>query len=251
MAVPVRHSENNHPRADRSTDRSTVATGSRLIVDRIENRPMNRAPESHRQSGDDSSHDSIGLILPDHGMIAITITAHSSRAGVGVGLAIRETNRICRPFQFGDVVAPLVDGPGQTFPLSAKATATATGTMIDSGDVVRRWSVPMSTTCPEPCARVAVRRTMGAPGVSFGMPIAVECTQCVRPPARIGSQLRTHVPEQYPCTTAGHAVCAVRRSGRRPARPRTTPPNGGIVDTLVRGSDFRSPVGRIRQPCWK
>jgi hypothetical protein len=251
MAVWVRHFENNHPRAVRSADRRTVGTGYPSVAYRIGNRLVNRSPDEYDHPGDDSTYHWAGATLPDHEMIATTRATHSSRCGAGSRRIVRETNRVRGPLRFDGISARTAGGLGCAFPLPANATATRAAVMIDTGRVARPWSGPMSTTCPPPCPWVPAGRTPATSRVSFGIPIVFECTQCSEAHARIGIQLCTRVSEQNPRTPAGRTVWAVRSSGRRRTRPGTSALTGGTVDTLVSGPSFRSPVGRIHQPCWK
>lgn len=251
MAVRVRHCESNRPRAVRSTDRRSVDTCHRSAVCRIRNRSMNRRPRESHDSRGRSVYDPIGSTVPDHGMIAATMTTHSHRYRTGTGHTVRETNPIRGPFRFAGIRADRSDLPGCVFPLPANGTAAADPVMIDINRVVGRWSGPMSGTWRNPARGSRFAERPRPVAVSFGTPIAVECASHAATAVHIRIQLCTGGVRQNDPGDIGRTVWAVRRSGGRRARPGTSTHNGGIVDTLVSGPSFFSPVGRIHQPCWK
>lgn len=250
MAMRVRHCESNHPRAVRSTGRRRVGTCHRSAVCRIHNRSMNRRPcESHDSRGP-SAYDPIGSAVPDHGMIAATMTTHSQHYRSVTGSTVRETNPVRGPFRFAGIHADRGDLPGCAFPLPANGTAATDPNMININRVAGRWSGPMSGTWPNPARGSRFIERPRPVADSFGTP-ADECTPRTAAAVHIRIQLCTRVPRQNDPGAGGRTVWAVRSSGERHARPGMSTHNGGIVDTLVSGPSFFSPVGRIHQPCWK
>lgn len=251
MTVRVRHCESNRPRAVRSADRRSVGTCHRSAVCRIHNRSINRDPRESHDFRDLSAYDPTGCPLPDHGMIAATMTTHSHRYRAATGHLVRETNPVCRPFRFAGIPADHGDLPTWAFPLPANGTAAANLVMIDINRVVGQWSGPMSGTWPNPARGSRFTERPRPIAVSFGAPIAVEWAPHTATAVHIRRQLCTQVSRQNGPGGIGRTVWAVRSSDGCRARPGTSTRNGGNVDTFVSGPSFFSPVGRIHQPCWK